>query len=60
VRMPTLYDRDRTLIAALGRSTLPVTVFVDATGHGVVHPLPLDEAGLVRMVGTTTGVAVAP
>ncbi len=32
VRYPSVFDPDRTLAAALGRMTLPVTLFVDADG----------------------------
>jgi cytochrome c biogenesis protein CcmG/thiol:disulfide interchange protein DsbE len=58
VTFPTLYDRDRRLLAALGRSTLPVTVFVDAAGQEYVHPMPVDEAELAELVREHAGVAV--
>ncbi|BFU41916.1 TlpA family protein disulfide reductase [Krasilnikovia sp. MM14-A1004] len=60
VTMPTLYDRDRKLITALGRTTLPVTVFVDARGRSHVEPLPLTEESLAARVRDWTGVTVAP
>ena len=58
VTMPTLFDPDRKLLNAVGRITLPVTVFVDATGRSYVHPLPLDAAGLAKQVREHTGVTV--
>ena len=58
VSMPTLVDADRKLIDALGRAALPVTVFLDAGGRAVVHPLPLDAWSLADQVRTHTGVAV--
>lgn len=60
VTMPTLYDRDRRLLAALGKVNLPVTVFVDSAGSAVVHPLPVDARELSELVRTHTGVTVAP
>lgn len=60
VSIPTLYDRDRQLLGALGRVTLPVTVFVDAAGRTYVHPVPVDARSLAELVRTHTGVAVAP
>jgi cytochrome c biogenesis protein CcmG/thiol:disulfide interchange protein DsbE len=59
VTMPTLYDRDRRLLAALGRANLPVTVFVDAGGRTFVHPLPVDRPELIELVRAHTGVTVA-
>ncbi|GAB1643517.1 TlpA family protein disulfide reductase [Krasilnikovia sp. MM14-A1259] len=58
VTLPTLYDRDKKLIAALGRTTLPVTVFVDGQGHAHVEPLPLDPGRLTAHVRDWTGVTV--
>lgn len=60
VTMPTLYDRDRRLLTALGRANLPVTVFVDSAGRTNVHPLPMDARTLSELVRTHTGVTVAP
>ncbi|MEV6488435.1 TlpA disulfide reductase family protein [Actinoplanes sp. NPDC051633] len=60
VTFPTLYDRDRKLLAALGKVTLPVTVFVDTAGRGYVHPLPVDARKLSELVRTHTGVTVTP
>jgi cytochrome c biogenesis protein CcmG/thiol:disulfide interchange protein DsbE len=60
VTMPTLYDRERRLPAALGKANLPVTVFVDAAGRAFVHPLPVDARELAELVRTHTGVTVAP
>ena len=61
VTMPTLYDRDRRLLTALGRVTLPVTVFIDAAGREYVHAEPLRAATeLSELVRTHTGVTVTP
>ncbi|WP_130509545.1 TlpA family protein disulfide reductase [Krasilnikovia cinnamomea] len=60
VTLPTLYDRDRKLITALGRTTLPVTVFVDGQGRARVEPLPLDADRLAARVRDWTGVTVTP
>jgi thiol-disulfide isomerase/thioredoxin len=60
VTMPTLYDRNRELLAALGRINLPITIFVDSAGRDYVHPLPLDARSLSDLVRKHTGVAVAP
>lgn len=60
VKLPTLYDPDRTLANALGRTGLPVTVFVDAAGATFVYnSAALDDAGLARLVRRHTGVTVA-
>ncbi|WIN00996.1 TlpA disulfide reductase family protein [Actinoplanes oblitus] len=58
VSMPTLYDRDQKLIAALGAVNLPNTVFVDAAGKYYLHRLPVDAAELTRLVAEHTGVTV--
>jgi thiol-disulfide isomerase/thioredoxin len=58
VAMPTLYDRDKKLISKLGRSTLPVTIFLSGTGSWHVEPLPLDGSKLDALVRTWTGVTV--
>ena len=59
VTLPTLYDPDRTLVGALGRAALPVTVFLDAAGKRFVYnQLPPDDAQLAALVRAHTGVAV--
>ena len=60
VTFPTLYDRERRLPAALGRATLPVTVFVNADGREFVHAAPVDAAGLTALVREHAGVTVTP
>jgi thiol-disulfide isomerase/thioredoxin len=60
VRMPTLYDRDRKLLTAIGRINLPVTIFVDSAGRHYVHALPVDAYELSALVRQHTGVTVAP
>jgi cytochrome c biogenesis protein CcmG, thiol:disulfide interchange protein DsbE len=58
IGMPTLYDRDQKLLGALGRATLPVTIFLGADGTRHVEPLPLDDSRLDELVRTWTGVTV--
>jgi len=60
VTMPTLYDRERKLLTALGKVNLPVTVFVDSAGRAVVHPLPVDARELSELTRKHTGVTVTP
>jgi cytochrome c biogenesis protein CcmG/thiol:disulfide interchange protein DsbE len=60
VTMPTLYDRERRLLSALGRVNLPVTIFVDAAGRNYVHPEPVDARELSELVRAHTGVTVTP
>ena len=61
VRMPTLYDRDKRLMAALGKVNLPVTVFVDAAGKRFVYNgTALDDDTLAELVCRHTGVTVRP
>lgn len=60
VTMPTLYDRERKLLAALGKVNLPVTVFVDAAGRPFAHPLPMDARALAELTRKHTGVTVTP
>lgn len=57
---PNLVDREGALPLAVGRPLLlPMTVFVDATGHRFVYNgRSLDDAGLTKMVREHTGVAV--
>jgi cytochrome c biogenesis protein CcmG/thiol:disulfide interchange protein DsbE len=60
VALPTLYDPDKALMSALGRSALPVTVFLDAKGRTYVYnQAALDDAGLARLVREHAGVTVA-
>jgi cytochrome c biogenesis protein CcmG/thiol:disulfide interchange protein DsbE len=60
VALPTLFDPDKTLMTALRRPALPVTVFVDATGRTFVYnAAALDDAQLGRLVREHTGVTVA-
>lgn len=60
VTMPTLFDEDRKLIGALGRTALPITIFLDASGRSYVNLLPLDAAKLAGLVREHTGVTVTP
>jgi peroxiredoxin len=58
---PSLYDRDGELLAALGRTGLPVTLFVDAAGavRFTYQAEALDEMALQRLVEEHLGVALA-
>jgi cytochrome c biogenesis protein CcmG/thiol:disulfide interchange protein DsbE len=59
VTLPTLYDRDKKLLSALGRATLPVTVFVGADGRRQVYTgKALDKPTLGGLVRAHTGVTV--
>jgi cytochrome c biogenesis protein CcmG/thiol:disulfide interchange protein DsbE len=58
VRFPTLFDEDRKALNSLTGTSLPITVFVDATGKAYVHRLPLDARTLVTQVKAHTGVTV--
>ena len=59
VTLPMLDDPNRTLVGALGRTALPVTVFLDAAGKRFVYnQLPPDDAQLAALVRAHTGVAV--
>jgi cytochrome c biogenesis protein CcmG/thiol:disulfide interchange protein DsbE len=59
VTLPTLYDAERKLVGALGRTALPVTVFLDPSGKRFVYnQLPPDEARLAALVRTHTGLTV--
>jgi thiol-disulfide isomerase/thioredoxin len=61
VSLPTLFDRDTRLGAALGRPAVPVTVFLDASGtQHVYNAVPPDDAQLAELVRTHTGVTVTP
>lgn len=52
IRLPTLYDREGALMKAVGRTALPVTLFIDGTGRlaYVYNGEPLTEASLGALV----------
>jgi thiol-disulfide isomerase/thioredoxin len=58
VTYPTLVDDQRRLLVGVGRSALPVTLFVDAGGgvRYVYNSAPLDEAAIARLASTYLGV----
>lgn len=58
VTYPTLFDDQRRLLSAVGRSALPVTLFVDAGGglRYVYNSTPLDEPAIARLAQTYLGV----
>jgi thiol-disulfide isomerase/thioredoxin len=58
---PSLFDPDGRLLAALARSALPVTLFVDAAGavRFIHHAQALDEAAVERLVAEHLGVVTA-
>jgi cytochrome c biogenesis protein CcmG/thiol:disulfide interchange protein DsbE len=58
VTMPNLVDADKTLFYALSGQGLPMTVFVDKTGHRTIYRLPLTDKTLPDQVRQHTGVAV--
>ncbi|WP_436525666.1 TlpA family protein disulfide reductase [Actinoplanes sp. HUAS TT8] len=58
VSMPTLFDPDAKLAAALKVFALPSTVFVDPAGKIYVHRYPLDAAGLEEQVKVHAGLEV--
>jgi thiol-disulfide isomerase/thioredoxin len=61
VRLPTLYDRDKRLMTALGTRNLPVTVFLDGAGKRYVYNgTALDDTTLADLVTRHTGVTVRP
>ena len=60
VSLPTLVDSEKQLLGKLGRTTLPVTIFLGGNGSWHVEPSPLDDASLDRVVQTWTGVTVPP
>ena len=58
VSFPTLFDAKSRLLSGVGRSALPVTLFVDADGglRYVYNDKALDEAAIARLAGTHLGV----
>ena len=59
ITMPTLCDPEQKLLLALGRTTLPLTVFVDETGEQYVWTgRALDKPALGELVRTRAGVTV--
>jgi len=59
VSFPSLFDPQGRLLSAVGRTALPVTLFVDAGGvlRYVYNSTALDEAGLARLAEIHLGVA---
>jgi cytochrome c biogenesis protein CcmG/thiol:disulfide interchange protein DsbE len=58
VTLPTLFDPEQKLVAALGAMTLPNTIFIDAAGKLYLHRLPVEAAELTELVEKHTGVTV--
>ncbi|MQA26562.1 MAG: redoxin domain-containing protein [Micromonosporaceae bacterium] len=58
LRFPTLYDSEGALIKTLGRTALPVTLFIDASGRlaHVYNGQPLTEAALAALAEKHLGV----
>jgi thiol-disulfide isomerase/thioredoxin len=58
VSYPTLFDEQRSLLTALGRSALPVTLFVDAGGgiRYLYNSVTLDEPGIAALARAHLGV----
>jgi thiol-disulfide isomerase/thioredoxin len=59
VSFPSLFDPQGRLLAAVGRTALPVTLFVDAGGglRYVYNSTALDETGIARLADSQLGVA---
>jgi thiol-disulfide isomerase/thioredoxin len=59
VAYPNLYDQQKRLLDGVGRSALPVTLFVDAGGRVryLYNATPLDEATIARLAHTYLGAA---
>ena len=59
VTFPSLFDQDSALLSGVGRSALPVTLFVDAEGglRYLYNDKALDEAGLAQLTREHLGVA---
>jgi thiol-disulfide isomerase/thioredoxin len=59
VTFPTLFDADKRLLSAVGRSALPVTLFVDAGGglRYLYNDKALDEPTIARLAGTYLGIS---
>jgi thiol-disulfide isomerase/thioredoxin len=55
---PTLFDDRQLLLKAVGRTALPVTLFLDAGGgvRYLYNSTPLDEAAIARLASTYLGV----
>lgn len=60
VTMPNLFDANQSLFNALAGQGLPMTVFVDKTGHRAIYRLPLTDKTLPEQVRAHTGVTVTP
>jgi len=58
VAFPTLFDAGGRLLSGVGRSALPVTLFVDADGglRYIYNDKALDEPAIARLAGTHLGV----
>jgi thiol-disulfide isomerase/thioredoxin len=60
ITFPALVDEDADLLSGVGRSALPVTLFVDSAGRiaYTYNSQPLDDAALARLVDKYLGVVV--
>lgn len=60
VTFPALFDQNGDLLARVGRSALPVTLFVDGAGRiaYTYNSEPLDDAALARLTDRYLGVVV--
>jgi thiol-disulfide isomerase/thioredoxin len=59
VTFPTLFDNKQRLLSGVGRSSLPVTLFVDADGgiRYLYNDVALDDAGIARLTRTHLGIS---
>jgi cytochrome c biogenesis protein CcmG/thiol:disulfide interchange protein DsbE len=60
ITMPMLFDPEQKMLGKLGRSNVPLTVFVNEAGQTYVDPLPLQPDKLTETVRQRTGVTVTP
>jgi len=58
VAFPNLFDAKSQLLSGVGRTALPVTLFVDADGgiRYLYNDKALDEAAIARLAGTYLGI----
>jgi thiol-disulfide isomerase/thioredoxin len=60
ITYPSLYDDQQRLLKALGRQSLPLTMFITGTGHlvHVYNSTPLDEPAIEHLSATYLGVRI--
>jgi hypothetical protein len=61
VRFPAVFDDDKAVLRDVGKTALPVTLFIDGTGRireVYASGTPLDEQSLTALVRDHLGVSV--